>query len=48
VCCDPIGRCPTAELVRVQDGLIRESQVFFDARPFEAMARGQTARKDAK
>jgi hypothetical protein len=48
VCRDPIGVCPTAELVRVENDLIRESEVFFDARPFEALARGQAARKSAK
>lgn len=41
VCRDPIGICRTAELVRFQDGLIRDIELFFDARPFEAMQRAQ-------
>jgi hypothetical protein len=43
VCHDPIGVCRTAELVRFQDGLIRDIELFFDARPFEAMQRAQAA-----
>jgi hypothetical protein len=43
VCRDPIGVCRTAELVRFEDGLIRDIELFFDARPFEAMQRAQTA-----
>lgn len=43
VCRDPIGVCRTAELVRFQDGLIRDIELFFDARPFEAMQRAQAA-----
>ena len=43
VCLDPIGVCRTAELVRFQDGLIRDIELFFDARPFEAMQRAQAA-----
>lgn len=48
VCADPIGSCPTAELIHFRDGLVRESEVFFDARPFETFARAQAARKEAK
>jgi hypothetical protein len=48
VCANPIGSCPTAELLRFKDGLVRESEIFFDARPFEAFAKAQAARKGAK
>ena len=41
VCREPIGVCRTAELVRFEDGLIRDTEVFFDARPFEAFQRAQ-------
>jgi hypothetical protein len=43
ICRDPIGVCRTAELVRFQDRLIRDIELFFDARPFEAMQRAQAA-----
>jgi len=45
VCIDPIGSCPIAELIRFKDGLVCESEVFFDARPFEAFAKAQASRK---
>ena len=48
VCREPIGVSRTAELVRLEGGLIRESEVLFDARPFEAFARAQAARADSK
>jgi hypothetical protein len=48
VCRDPIGVCRTAELVRFQDGLIRDIELFFDARPFEAMQRTQADRATPK
>jgi hypothetical protein len=48
VCRDPIGVCRTAELVRFQDGLIRDIELFFDARPFEAMQRTQADRVTPK
>jgi hypothetical protein len=48
VCRDPIGVCRTAELVRFQDGLIRDIELFFDARPFEAMQRAQADRGTRK
>jgi ketosteroid isomerase-like protein len=48
VCRDPIGACRTAELVRLQDGLIRDIELFFDARPFEAMQRAQADRAASK
>jgi hypothetical protein len=44
ICREPIGVCPTAELVRFEDGLIRDIQLFFDARPFEAFQRAQAQR----
>jgi hypothetical protein len=44
VCREPIGVCRTAELVRFENGLIRDTELFFDARPFEAMQRAQAAR----
>ena len=43
VCREPIGVCRTAELVRIEDGLIREINLFYDARPFEALQRDQGA-----
>lgn len=43
VCREPIGVCRTAELVRFQGGLISNIELFFDARPFEAMQRAQAA-----
>jgi hypothetical protein len=43
VCREPIGLCRTAELVHFQDGLIRDIELFFDARPFEAMHRARDA-----
>jgi hypothetical protein len=48
VCRDPIGVCRTAELVGFQDGLIRNIELFFDARPFEAMQRAQADRATPK
>jgi SnoaL-like domain len=48
VCREPIGVCPTAELVRFQDGLIRDIELFFDARPFEALQRAQAQRPGVK
>ncbi len=43
VCREPIGVCRTAELVHFQDGLIRDIELFFDARPLEAMQRVRDA-----
>jgi hypothetical protein len=37
VCLPPIDVSRTAEMIRFEDGLIRETELFFDARPFEAM-----------
>jgi hypothetical protein len=37
-CVPPIGACPTAELLTIADGLIVASDVYFDARPFAALA----------
>ena len=42
VCGPPIGICRTAELITFADGLIRSSEVFFDARPFEAMMKARS------
>jgi hypothetical protein len=47
ICREPIGVCLTAELVRFQDGLIRDIELFFDARPFEAFQRAQAQRPSA-
>jgi hypothetical protein len=44
VCREPIGVARTAERVRIEGGLIRDSEVFFDPRPFEAFARARAAR----
>lgn len=44
VCRDPIGVSRTAEMVRFEGELIRETELFFDARPFEAMQKTQAAR----
>jgi hypothetical protein len=44
VCRDPIGVSRTAEMVRFDGELIRETELFFDARPFEAMQKAQAAR----
>jgi hypothetical protein len=43
ICRDPIAVCRTAELLRFTDGLILDIELFFDARPFEAMQRTQAA-----
>jgi ketosteroid isomerase-like protein len=43
VCRAPIGVCRTAELVRFQDGLIRDIELFYDARPFAAMQQARDA-----
>lgn len=44
ICRAPIGVSATAELIRFEGGLVRESEVFFDARPFEAFARAMAQR----
>ena len=38
-CIPPVGRCPTAELLSIRDHAIVSSEIFFDARPFEALMR---------
>jgi hypothetical protein len=43
VCREPIGAVRTAERVCIEDGLIRDSEVFFDPRPFEALAQARAA-----
>jgi hypothetical protein len=48
VCREPIGVCRTAELVGFEAGVIREIELFFDARPFEAFQRAQAQRQSAK
>ena len=48
ICRQPVGVCRTAELVRFEDGLVRDTELFFDARPFEAMQRAQAAGTTAK
>ncbi|HEY0626434.1 MAG TPA: nuclear transport factor 2 family protein [Allosphingosinicella sp.] len=45
VCREPIGRCRTAELVGFKGGLIREIELLYDARPFEAALRAAGAGK---
>jgi len=45
VCVEPIGLCRTAELITVKDGLIRDVELFFDARPFEKLASVKAAQK---
>jgi hypothetical protein len=45
VCGAPIGLVRTAELIRIEGGLVRESEIFFDARPFEALTRARAAVK---
>jgi len=44
VCPEPIGIAPTAELVRIEGGLIRESEIFFDVRPFDAFTQARQPR----
>ena len=39
LCSAPIGNCRTAELVTLEDGLIRDVELFYDARPFELLTR---------
>jgi hypothetical protein len=39
VCAPPIGKCRTTELLRFESGRICASELFFDARPFEALMR---------
>jgi ketosteroid isomerase-like protein len=43
VCAEPINVCRTAELMTFEDGLIRRIELFYDARPFEALARSRQA-----
>lgn len=42
-CVQPIGLCPTAERMELKNGLIAEDELFFDARPFEALGRAKPA-----
>jgi hypothetical protein len=39
VCAQPIGNCRTTELLSFESGRICASELFFDARPFEALMR---------
>ena len=48
VCREPIGVSRTAEWVRFDGGLIRNIELFFDARPFEAFQRAQAQRVTPK
>ena len=43
VCPEPVGVCRTAELITIKDGLIASSEIFFDARPFEKLAKRSAA-----
>lgn len=40
ICAQPIGKCRTTELLSFESGHICASELFFDARPFEALMRG--------
>ena len=42
-CIQPIGLCRTAERLGLKDGLIIDDELFFDARPFEALSRSKAA-----
>ena len=48
ICREPIGVSRTAELVRFDGNLIRDIELFFDARPFEAFQRAQAQRPATK
>jgi hypothetical protein len=39
-CVPPIGVGRVADLMTIEDGLIKDFELFFDARPFEKMSRG--------
>lgn len=47
-CVQPIGLCPTAERMTLKDGLIIEDELYFDARPFEALAKARGAAQGSK
>jgi ketosteroid isomerase-like protein len=38
VCREPVGSVRTAEMLTMKDGLIVESELFFDSRPFERLS----------
>jgi ketosteroid isomerase-like protein len=42
LCAEPVGSCRTAELMTFEDGQIKSIELFFDARPFEKLARSAT------
>ena len=42
-CVQPIGVCPTAERLALKNGLVVDDELFFDTRPFEALARARAA-----
>jgi hypothetical protein len=48
VCRQPIGVSSTAEMVRFRNGLIRDTQLFFDARPFEAVQKAMASKAASK
>ena len=47
-CIQPVGLCPTAERMKLRDGLIVEDELYFDPRPFEALARARAAAQAVK
>ena len=47
-CIQPVGPCPTAERMKLRDGLIVEDELYFDPRPFEALARARAAAQAVK
>lgn len=47
ICSDPIGTCRTAELMTFQEGKIKSVELFFDARPFEKLARLRGAQSES-
>jgi len=42
ICVEPIGLCRTTELLGFKGDRISSSEVFFDARPFEAFMRAKS------
>lgn len=39
ICDPPIGTCRTAEMIEIKGGRIHAIELFYDARPFEQIAR---------
>ena len=48
VCVPPIGVSRTAEMIQFEGGLIKDSELFFDARPFEAMQKAMAGKATTK